>query len=91
MTFASSQAVPESEDEEDAQPGFARVTVQGASEVFVRVSDITEGWGETVLVAELGPEAEEGGLGTLGLLGSVVGVSLQSSTEVSCEMHSLGS
>ena len=41
-TFASSQAVPESEHEEDAQPGFTRVAVQGASDVFARVSDITE-------------------------------------------------
>ena len=65
--------------------------MQGASEVLARVSDITEGWGESVLVAELGPEAEEGGLGALGLLGSVVGGSLQRSAEVSCETHSLGS
>ena len=90
-TFVSPQAVPESEDEEDAQPGFARVAMQGASEVLAWVSDVTEGWGEAVLVAELGPEAEEGGLGALGLLGGVVGGGLQSSAEVSCETHSLGS
>ena len=89
-TFASSQAVPESEDKEDAQPGLSRVAVQGAPEVLVWVSDITEGWGEPVLVAERGPEAEEGSLGALGLLGSVVGGGLQSA-EVSCETHSLGS
>ena len=85
------QAVPESKDEEDAQPGLVRVTVEGAPEVLVRVSDITEGWGEPVLVAELGPEAEEGGLSPLGLLGGVVGGGLQSSAEVSCETHTLGS
>ena len=81
-TFASSQAVPEAEDEEDAESGFARVAMQGASEVLARISDITEGWGEAVLVAELGPETEEGGLGALGLLGGVVGGGLQSSAEV---------
>ena len=90
-TFASSQAIPEAEDEEDAEPGLPRVAVQGASEVLARISDITEGWGEAVLVAELGPETEEGGLGALGLRGGIVGGGLQSSAEVSCETHSLGS
>ena len=65
--------------------------MQGASDVFARISDITEGWGEAVLVAELRPEAEEGGLGALGLLGGVVGGGLQRSAEVSRKTHSLGS
>ena len=64
---------------------------KGASEVLARVSDITEGWGEAVLVTELGPEAKEGGFGPLGLPGVVVGGGLQRSAEISCETHSLGS